>query len=105
MTNLKLWHVYLTGCWQTLLSMDTSVLGSTYCMVCVYREGHGTEVWRSCLARLVGKLWPAKHEGQPKVSSSNRHRASLGLNGKRRDNLKINKPISSQCFMGSGSRV
>lgn len=32
MTNLKLWHVYLTGCWQTLLSVDTSVLGSTYCV-------------------------------------------------------------------------
>lgn len=39
------------------------------------REGHGTEVWRSCLSRRVGKWQPAEHMGQPKVYNGNCHRA------------------------------
>lgn len=61
---------------------------------CVYREGRGTEVWRSCLGRQTGRLRPAKWKGQPKVSSSlNQPHASLGPNGTRKDNLKISPSL------------
>lgn len=55
----------------------------------VHREGRGTEVWRSCLGRRVGRLWPGKHKGQPRFSNSfNQQRVLLGTSGTRRDKTK-----------------
>lgn len=103
MTNLQLWRVHLTGHWQTReprSSVDTSVLRSTY-GVCAGRVV-GLRFGGHVFGRRAGRPRPAKLKGQPRVSSSlNQHRASLRPNGTRRDDLKINKPISCPCFVSS----
>lgn len=106
MTNLQLWHVYLTGHWQTceaLLSVDTSVLGSAY----------GVYTGRVVGLRFGGHVLAGGRVGcglqrarasQGSAAASTKHRASLGPNGTRRDNLKINKPVSPLCLARCGSR-
>lgn len=107
LTNVQLWHVYLKRGAGELIS---PVVSGYQCfgirIWCVYREGRGTEVWRSCLGRRAGRLQPVKHKGRPRVNrcSLNQRPASYGPNGTWKDILKINKPISCPVLMRSGFR-
>lgn len=96
MTQPKLRHVYLPGCWKKKSRCAAVFFGIP--IWCSQREGHGTVVWWSRPARRAGEQQHEKHKGQPKVSRSNRHRASLGPNGTGRGRLK-NKHTHHQCIM------
>lgn len=78
MTNLRLWHVYILRPGKIARRVVLGYQCFGMHIWCVYSEGRGTEVWRSCPGRRAGRLRPEKLTGQPRVSSGlKQYHASL----------------------------